>query len=191
MAEPVSSLAGALGRRTVGAIPSEGPGIRLSERPIGALWQVTAWPDRLDAAGKALANTAKAASAPGPGRSVAGGAATLMRIDPLRWWLLSEGALARPALAATDATLLDLGHARTAIRIEGRDREALVARLVPVDLRSPSFPEGSVASTGCHHVGVTVLAHGEGYDLFVFRTFALSLFEHIAKVAAQFGAEIG
>ncbi|MDT8345179.1 MAG: hypothetical protein RQ752_12210 [Thermohalobaculum sp.] len=190
MPERVSSLARALAPRTIGPVGEHGPGVRLSERGIASLWQVAAWPDRLDAAGLAAAAAAGAGIAPGPGRSVTGTAATLMRVEPLKWWLLAGHDLPRPALDAGVGTVLDLSHARTAIRIEGARAVDLMARLLPVDLRPAAFPDGAVASSGLHHVGVTVLARAGGFDLFVPQSFACSLFEHITAIAAQFGVEI-
>lgn len=190
MPERVSSLARALAPRIIGPVGEHGPGIRLSERPVAGLLQVAAWPDRLAEAGRAAAAAAGAADAPGPGAAVFGTAATLMRVEPLKWWLVAAADLPRPALDRADGTLLELSHARTAIRIDGARAVELMARLLPVDLRPAAFPDGAVASSGLHHVGVTVLARGGGFDLFVPQTFALSLFEHVTDIAAQFGVEI-
>jgi sarcosine oxidase subunit gamma len=188
MAEPVSALEGCLAPRSHG--PGT-PGIAFGERRIGALWQVAAWPDRLAEAGNAAAGAAGVATPPGPGQSAAGASAAILRVEPLKWWVLADAALPRPEIAPGDGTVLDLGHARTAIRIEGAALPELMARLVPLDLRPGRFPDGSVASTGLHHVGVTLLARAGGVDLFVPRSFARSLFEHVAEIAAQFGVEIG
>ncbi|MBK0399977.1 sarcosine oxidase subunit gamma [Limibaculum sp. M0105] len=190
MPERISSLARARAPRVVGPVGKDGPGIRLSERAVTSLWQISAWPDRLAAAGAAAARAADCKSAPEPGRSSAGKAATLMRVEPLKWWLVSDQELARPNLDLQDGTVLDLSHARTPIRIEGPAAVELMARLLPLDLRPAVFPQGAVASSGLHHVGVTVLARAEGFDLFAPQSFALSLFEHITHVAAQFGVEI-
>lgn len=190
MVERVSALAGHLGPRRLGIVGDAGPGIRLSERRIASLWQVAAWPGRVAEAGRAAAVAAGAEAAPKPGQSAAGGAGTLLRTEPLKWLLVAERALPRPAVEAADATLLDLSHARTVLRIEGSAALDLLSRLVPLDLRPRSFPEGRVAASGLHHVGVMLHRRGPGFDLYLPRSFALSLFEHIAEAAAQFGAEI-
>jgi len=59
-----------------------------------------------------------------------------------------------------------------------------------LDLRDASFPVGSVASTAFHHVGITLYRSEAGYDLFLPRGFALSLWEMLLESAAQFGGEI-
>jgi heterotetrameric sarcosine oxidase gamma subunit len=190
MVTPVSPLEGHLAPGRSGLVTGAGPGIRLSERRIASLWQVAAWPGRLSQAGAAAAAAAGAPEAPGPGRSAAGGTATLMRIEPLKWWLVAGADLDRPALDGQDGTVLDLSHARTVIRVEGPATEALMARLAAVDLRERAFPEGAVAATGMHHVSVMLHRRAGGIEIHVFRSFALSLWEHIGEVAAQFGAEV-
>jgi len=191
MVEPRSALDGHLAPGRHGSGPAAGPGIRLAERRIAALWQVAAWPDRLDAAGAAVARAAGAESAPGPLRAVDGTAARAMRIEPLKWWLVAEAPLARPEIEPAEGTVLDLGHARTVLRLEGPALGDLMARLVSLDLRDAAFPEGAVAATGMHHVGVTLTRRAGGIDLYLPRSFALSLVDYLLETAAQFGIEIG
>jgi sarcosine oxidase gamma subunit len=45
-------------------------------------------------------------------------------------------------------------------------------------------------STAFHHVGITLWCSDDGFELFIPRGFALSLWEVLAETAAQFGAEI-
>jgi sarcosine oxidase gamma subunit len=45
-------------------------------------------------------------------------------------------------------------------------------------------------STALHHVGITIWHSSDGFELFVPRGFALSLWEVLTDTAAQFGAEI-
>ena len=104
--------------------------------------------------------------------------------------LVSEDEIARPTLDAADGTVLELSHARTAIHVSGPKALDLMARMVPLDLRPAAFPEGSVANTGLHHVGVTILARDGGFDILVLRSFGLTVWETLVESAAQFGAEI-
>lgn len=191
MVETVSPLAQEAVPGRHGPIGPDGPGITLSEERIGALWQVAAWPDRLSSAADAAAHAAGAAAPPGPGRSTEGTAARLLRTEPLKVWLLSAGPLPRPALDPADGAATDLSHARVLIRVAGRDRAALMARLVPLDLRPAAFPDGAVAATGLHQVGVCLCCRTEGFDLLVPRSFARSLWEHLLSSAVQFGVETG
>ena len=129
-------------------------------------------------------------AAPGPGASATGPGGTLLRIEPLKWLLISEDEIDAPALDAADGTVLELSHARTVIHVSGPKALDLMARMVPLDLRPATFPEGSVASTGLHHMGVTILARDGGFDILVLRSFGLALWETLVDSASQFGAEI-
>ncbi|MEM9145274.1 MAG: sarcosine oxidase subunit gamma [Pseudomonadota bacterium] len=190
MVERISALAGAAVARQVGTVGQAGPGVRLSERRIGRLWQIAAWPERLGAVGAFGATLVGVSEAPGPGRSLAGPGGRLIRTEPLKWLVeRAEGADA-PALAIEDGSVLDLSHARTLIRVEGSAAPEVMARLVSADLRPQSFGEGAVALSSAHGVGITVLRRGTGYDLLVFRSFALSLWEQLAEIGAQFGCAL-
>lgn len=190
MPERVSALEGHTAPRRFGLIGKGGPGIRLSERHLGSAWLIAAWPGRLAQAGAAAAGAAGAEAAPGPGVSATGSDGTLMRVEPLKWLLISEAETPRPGLEPADGAVLELGHARTVIHVAGPRAADLVARMVPLDLRPAKFPDGSVASTALHHVGVTILARAGGYDILVLRSFGLAIWEILSETAAQFGVEI-
>ncbi len=190
MVERASALEGHNAPRQFGLIGAPGPGIRLSERPLASLWLIAAWPERLAETGAAAAKAAGVEAAPGPGGSATGKGGTLLRIEPLKWLLASENEVSRPALEAADGTVLELSHARTVIHVSGPNALDLMARMVPLDLRPAAFPEGSVANTGLHHVGVTIVARDGGFDLFVLRSFGLAVWKTLRESAAQFGAEI-
>jgi len=111
----------------------------------------------------------------------------LLRVEPLKWWLLGADA---PALAPEHGASLDLSHSRTHLRISGAQAAALLNRHLPLDLREASFKEGAVASSALHHVSVTLWRSAHHYELFIPRGFALSLWEVLLESAAQFGAEV-
>lgn len=169
--------------------PTGEPGVRLSERRYEDIWQVTAWPERLAQAAQAVASAAGVAAAPGPGQAAFGGAMAL-RTEPLRWLIVSEEALDEPAIGRDDGTVLDLGHARTTIRVEGPAASELMARMAPLDFRPRSFADGRVATSAIHHVASTIVAHDGGFEVFVYRSFGLALWQHLVESAEQFGLEI-
>ena len=125
--------------------------------------------------------------APGPGRAAVGSCGALLRIEPLKWWCYD---CQLPELSADDGTTLDLSHSRTQLRIRGQAAHDCLSRLVPVDLRPSGCPLDSVMSTAFHHVGITLWHSKAGFELFVPRGFALSLWEVLTDTAAQFGVEI-
>lgn len=163
-------------------------GVTLSEISDLQLRQIAAWPDTLMAVGAKAAEVTGCDAAPKPGKSAVGSKASLLRIEPLKWWLLGDAEL--PELSAEEGAVLDLSHSRTCIRIKGEYAAELLNRHLPLDLREASFTDGSVASTAFHHVGVTLLRRNGGYELFVPRGFAVSLWELLVESAEQFGVEV-
>lgn len=185
MAERESALQGHYKKGRFGE--SGEPGVTLSEVPALVLYQVAAWPDTVEDVGAKAAGAAGAGAAPGPGGVIAGERGTVLRVEPLKWWLYGVEA---PAVDAAEGATLDLSHARTQVRVTGPGARECLNRLIPLDLRSESFPVNSAATTAMHHVGVTLWHSKEGYELFLPRGFAVSLWEVLFDTAVQFGVEV-
>lgn len=185
MAERVSALAG---HYEGGHFGNEGdPGVSLSDVGGLLLHQVAAWPDTLSAVGEKAAQAAQVGAAPGPQRAAAGDGTALLRVEPLKWWLIGAPP---PELTSGEGATLDLSHSRTHLLIGGAQAAPLLNRHLPLDLSEASFPVGAVGSSAFHHVGVTLWRSAAGYELFLPRGFALSLWEMLLETAAQFGAEV-
>ena len=185
MAERASALSGYYQRGNFGK--GGEAGVILSEVSGLVLHQLSAWPDTLGQVGFMGAQACVVDKAPGPGRATVGSHGALLRIEPLKWWCYGSQL---PELAAEDGTTLDLSHSRTHLRVQGQAAQACLNRLVPVDLRPNGCPLDSVMSTAFHHVGITLWHSKDGFELFVPRGFALSLWEVLTDTAAQFGAEV-
>jgi len=187
MADRVSALAGHHRQGHHG--DPERTGVVMQDIQHLVLYQVAAWADSMDAVGKVLARQigARADAAAGPGSSTTGDGGAMLRIEPMKWWLVGVEA---PQLDAEQGMTLDLSHSRTRLRVSGDDAAEFLNRHLPLDLREASFPVGSVASSATHHVGVTLWRSTDGYELFIPRGFALSLWEGFVESAAQFGLEI-
>jgi heterotetrameric sarcosine oxidase gamma subunit len=162
-------------------------GVKLREAPDLVLHQVAAWQDSAGAVGKELAQLIGADAAAGPCRSETGENGSMLRIEPLKWWLVGVEA---PAFDAAQAVTLDLSHSRSRIVVSGADAVEFLNRHLPLDLREASFPAGAVASSAIHHVGVTLWRSQDGYELFIPRGFALSLWHGLLESAQQFGVKI-
>jgi len=176
------------GHYSKGRFGAEGaPGVVFTEIRDLTLHQVVAWPETLAAVGTKAAEAIGAKAAPDPGKAVGGRGAALLRIEPLKLWIFGTAA---PQLAPEEGAILDLSHSRSHLRIAGGQAAALLNRQLPLDLRAASFPAGSVASSAFHHVGVTLWHSEAGYELFLPRGFALSLWEMLQEGAAQFGYEV-
>ena len=181
----VSALAAAY---TPGLFGADGKtGVVLQEVPNLTLCQVAVWPDSLVAVSARTAKAVGLETGPGPGRAATEGARVMLRIEPLKFWLIGVGAL---NLLPTEGAVLDLSHSRTHVRVTGPHAEILLNRHLPLELRSRSFPTGSVASTAFHDVGVTLWRSEAGFELFLPRSFALALWELLCQSAEQFGYEV-
>jgi len=112
---------------------------------------------------------------------------TLTEIRNLTLWQL---ALWPDTVDAKDGARLDLSQSRTHIRVTGTHATTVLNSYLPLDLREQSFPVDSVASTAFHHVGVTLYRSAEGYDLFVPRGFAVSLWELLCEASEQYQLEV-
>lgn len=167
-------------------------GVTLREIPDLRLTQIAAWPDTVAHIAARAADCVGLAGdvAPGPCRAVTGpdGDTALLRVEPLKWWLLGAEA---PALDADRGVTLDLSHSRTRVLAAGEQARTLLNRHLPLNLYDDACPVGTVMSTAFHHVGVTLWRSERGFELFLPRGFALSLWELLAESAAQFGYRVG
>lgn len=162
-------------------------GVTMTEVTNLCMAQIACWPDTLAAVGRQAAEMAGCDAAPKPGHATDGSNGSLLRIEPLKWWLFGAEAA---ELDAEQGNTLDISHSRTHLRITGDEATTLLNRHLPIDLREDSFPVGSVASTAYHHVGVTLWRSEQGYELFLPRGFAVSLWEGLLESAEQFGVEV-
>ena len=151
------------------------------------LHQIAFWPETIAKIEPPLMGLVDKISLPKPGKSLVDGDMALLRIEPLKIWTIGT---ISPQFETDDSVILDISHARTQIRISGLDAANLLNRYLPIDLREPSFPIGSVISSAFHHVGVTLWRTEAGYELFLPRGFALSLWELLLNGAAQFGYDV-
>jgi heterotetrameric sarcosine oxidase gamma subunit len=172
MVDRSSPLAGLTAPRMDGLLGEAGPGVTLSTRTDLSLWQVAAWPE----------------SAAAVAARLQGEAGAVVRLGPLKWWVIDGG---RPAFAVEEAVTLDLSHEQTPIRVAGRDAEALMARVVALDLRESAFPVGAFAATGGHHLMLKVRRTApDAFEVFVMRSFARHLWETLESHAVQFGLAV-
>ncbi|MEM7211982.1 MAG: hypothetical protein AAF479_08820 [Pseudomonadota bacterium] len=167
-------------------------GIAVSAVPRGSLWQVACWPERFPAVEKRLSK-ALGIDAPAPGSvAVAGDGRLLVRVEPLKWWVLGDdGAECPHQPDAKDGAWLDMSHDQAAVQVTGENAAELLKRMVSVDLRKDAFPDLSFASTTVHHMFLKVLRQDQGespsYRLMVMRSYADDLREMVAHHLHRFG----
>ena len=187
MADVVSALDDHRAAGRFGA--GERPAVSLSEVRELSLFQLAAWPETCRTIGETAAGVLGTSSPPGPGQAMTGKKGALLRIEPLKWWLIAEGTAAMdpPAIPPDEGNVLDLSHSRTWLKVDGDKADMLLNHFLPIDLRSDAFPAGSVASTAFHHVGVTLWRGADGFNLLLPRSFAASLWQMLQESALQYG----
>ena len=151
------------------------------------LYQIAFWPNTQKVLEANLLKFTNINSIPDPNQSIFHNNIALLRIEPLKVWLLGSEV---PILEPEKAVILDLSHSRLHLQISGPQTTKLLNSFLPIDLRKAAFPEGKVISTAFHHVGVTLWRTKAEYNLFLPRGFALSLWELLLDGAAQFGYDV-
>jgi len=162
-------------------------GVILTEVRDLTLHQVAGWPTTLAAAGAHAAAAAGVSEAPGPARATTAGATAVLRIEPLKWWVIGADV---GTIDAEQGATLDLSHSRTHIRISGSRATTVLNGFISLDLREDSFPVGAVGSTGFHHIGVTLWRSAEGYELFAPRGYGVAIWQMLVEGAEQYGLNI-
>jgi len=184
----------------LGVVPGNPPAVVVAERRPLALLQISAFAATADEAALRIA-TALALPLPGPNRCAGDPSRNLRAIGPGVWQAIApegglpDAAALRDALAGV-ATVVDLSHARTALRVSGPAAARTLAKHCPLDLHPGVFPAGSATNTRFGHIGMT-LARIDGnsedpcYELLVFRGYAEFVFEALVEGGAEFGVRIG
>jgi heterotetrameric sarcosine oxidase gamma subunit len=185
MAKRISALAKCYNKGLFGKKNKKG--IILSEVQNLILYQVAAWPETLNGVGIKLAEVCNLKEYPLANKALSESQIAMLRIEPLKWWIIG---IKIEELLPEEGSILDLSHSRTHLRISGNDSISLLNRHLPIDLRESSFSLNSVASTAFHHCSVTIWRSKNGYELFLPRAFACSLWEVLLESATQFGYEI-
>ena len=161
--------------------------VTLTEVRNLTLWQLAIWPDTLQVTAAKVAQALGIETVPGFCASGSAGNVSMLRIEPCKFWIVGAE-VSRPD--PNDGAVLDLSHSRTHLRITGEKATTVLNSFLPLDLRQQSFPVGTVASTAFHHVGVTLWRSAHGYELFIPRGFAVSLWGLLCEASQQYDVEI-
>ena len=122
-------------------------------------------------------------------------AACLYRTAPDAYWVVTpDPALISRLLAAVPVsagTVTCLSHSRVRLRVAGPAARDVLACGISLDLHPRSFAVGEFAQTALHHTGVVLeRCAPQHYELYVLRTFALSVWQWLVDAAAPHGYEI-
>jgi len=197
MLERHSALAGHYPEGDHGPVFEEGPGLVLCERRGLALFQIDG--PAGDAAFLSAVREALGFDLPGdPGTSTGAGAAAALWTGPGRWTVRTpETAIAdlepklRAALEGRHGALIELGQARSVIRVAGRNARACLGKGTTIDLHPRAFPVGACATTQLAVVTAQIHHAEEGvYDVAAYRSFGLHLWEWLGEVGAEYGIRV-
>ena len=186
MAESRSALATHLhpGRHGAG---SHAPELVLGEAPMGKLLQLSGWPDSFQRAGEAVMLSFGFAGIGAFGVVQEAGEALAFRCAPERVLLHLPPDIAAPLVDPALTPLLDLSHSRTRITIAGGQASGLLVRVLPIDLDETVFPPGHFAQTGLHGAGVLLHRRVDRFDIYVPRSYAVSVWRMLCVNAQGFG----
>lgn len=172
-----------------------GAGVTLEETGPGSIVQAAAFHGREKELIAALAETTGLALPDGAGGGVAAGGKAVFGFAPGRFLAIDEdsglASRLRPAVAADVGTVTDLSHGRTAIRVSGPRAEWVLSKFFAIDFCATAFPEGAGRSTVHHDVFAQIQRVGpDGFDLYVFRSFARSFWTALCHASEEVGYEV-
>jgi sarcosine oxidase subunit gamma len=164
-----------------GAQPLEMAAALLEVMALGPVAAIQPWPGRVAAVDAAL--KARGLGFPAPGQSVEVADTRLV-------WAGRETAflIGAPAPELADAAVIDLTDGWAGLSLSGPGAEAVLARLVPIDLRAAAFGEGAVARTLLGHVPVLVQRRAGGFELLVMRSYLRTAHHEVAGVMRRLEA---
>ncbi len=170
------------------------PGAVLEEQRPAAIVQINGAPPEARLA-TALGYLGLSAT-PEPCRACPGKGGTLLWNGPGQWLAVSPSTPARDflndlrrALEPSGATVTDLSHARTVIRIAGPKARDVMLKGCPLDLER--FQVNDCGSSLLGHLNVLIHCVGDqNFDLYVFRSFGLALWEWLIDAALEYGVEM-
>jgi sarcosine oxidase subunit gamma len=159
-----------------GLLPRNAGALTLSELPPARITSVAPLAGQSRALRAALKRIGLGWPEPGQSRSAAENA--------ILWAGRSQAFLmgADPAPLAGLAALTDQSDGWARMRLAGSGADAVLARLVPLDLRPSAFPEGRVARTALNHMAAILLRSGDrSFDIMVFRSMAASAIHDLVQ----------
>ena len=183
--------AGTYGRELVG-----GPGVILRERPNLWITQVAAYGHTAEEAGTIIENLLGAFPPREPNRSVRVEATQICWVGPHRWWIIETKQEHRADAIARQlgdgAAVTAQGHGRSCIRLAGPSARTLLSQGCTLDFHPSRFAAGHCAQSSLGHVNALIncLDDEPIFDLFVLRSYAVSVWEWITDSAGEFGYRV-
>lgn len=125
---------------------------------------------------------------PPQGRAMIGGQILVAGTRPAEWTILGERGMDVSHLLPADATVVDLTHGRSAVRVSGVGAPELLAQLCSLDLANDFTPNGAVISGTVSSVMCDIIRDdidgAPSYMLLMDRSFAEFFSKQLVEVAA-------
>lgn len=167
-----------------GQAPLALAGVTLTPLAMREIWSIALFPGQAKAADKALKPLGLAFPAPG---TFTTGKAGARLVWTGREQAFLFGATAPEGLAGL-AAVTDQSDAWAGFGQTGAGAEAVLARLVPVDLRLAAFPTGSAIRAPLNHMSSVILRTDEGFEIYCFRSMARTAWHELAEVLHRLAA---
>lgn len=168
-----------------GAAPRTFGTVTMTEVDLGTLTSIAPYKGQGDAA-RAAFEIAQGMNWPAPLRATGQAGARAF------WFGREMVMLAGPApdpVLADHAALTDQSDAWACVQLSGADVEAVLARLVPVDVSLTAFPEGHSARTMIQHMNGSLTRIGaDAFLVLVFRSMAGTLVHDLERAMASVAA---
>jgi len=131
-----------------------------------------------------------------PNRASGDGDTKALWLGPERWLIVapasrSLGAALAQNLVADQAAVVELDHARTIVRVAGRNARDVLAKGCLLDLHPKSFGKGQTAQTALFHVNTLIhCVEPDTFDLYITRSHGQSMVEALTDAAGEFGCRV-
>lgn len=162
-----------------GLLPQTFGDVTLSEVMLGPVTSIAPFQGKSDAVTEAL--TVEGLRFPVPGETMTSGPARIIWAGQGRALLCGvEPPLSLTAIAA----LTDQSDAQAVVQIDGVAAEAVLARLVPVDLRAAALAPGQTVRTMLGHMTASVTRTGpQAFEIMTMRSMGATLMHELTEAA--------
>ncbi|WP_193170365.1 sarcosine oxidase subunit gamma [Nisaea nitritireducens] len=191
-----SALAGVLQPGDHGANRFDGPGIHLTERTPFSVVQVEARAEAIPSLIGALESDTSTAPSLTPNQSAGIGQPRILGTGTGKWLVVEpetrDLAGHLRSVLPDSVAVTDLSHARTILRLSGRDARTLLAKGCSIDMHPSEFLIDTSRMTGLFHAAALIDCRSAEpvFDIYVHRSYAVHLFESLLDGALEHGCRV-
>ena len=173
---------------------SAGPGLRISEVTPPGIAEAAAWPGMKAALAEVISSVTTLSLSAKPNTGDVGPESSAFSIGPQHFLVTGEADLPARLAAAVPlefGTVTDRSHGRTAIRVDGPRAGWVLAKLFAIDFHAEAFPVTEGRATAHHDIFARIQrVRPDGFDIYVFRSFARAFWLGLCEAAEEVGYEV-